>query len=72
MNKILSSLLITAALSSSVVFAEDVLHTTMVDGKPRVDFTLNGKTGCVMVDDKIFCGPDVTSAPIKLASTVSN
>ena len=39
MNKILSSLLIAAALSSSVVFAEDVLHTTMVDGKRRVDFT---------------------------------
>ena len=72
MNKILSSLLITAALLSSVVFAEDVLHTTMVDGKRRVDFTLNGKTGCVMVDDKIFCAPDVTPAPIKLASTVSN
>ena len=72
MNKIRSSLLIAATLSSSVVFAEDVLRTTMEDGKHRVEFTLNGKTGCVMVDDKIFCAPDATPAPIKLASTVSN
>ena len=72
MNKILSSLLIAATLSSSVVFAEDVLRTTMEDGKRRVEFTLHGKTECVMVDDKIFCAPGVTPAPIKLASTVSN
>lgn len=72
MHKILSSLLIAAALSSSVVFAEDVLRTTMEDGKRRVEFTLHGKPECVMVDDKIFCAPGVTRAPIKLASTVSN
>jgi hypothetical protein len=72
MTKILTSLLIAAVLSCSVVFAQDTLRTTMENGKHRVEFSLHGKTGCVMVDDKIFCAPATTRAPIKLASTVSN
>lgn len=71
-TKILSSLLLTAALSCSVVFAQDTLRTTMDNGKHRVEFSLHGNTGCVMVDNKIFCAPAATRAPIKLASTVSN
>jgi hypothetical protein len=71
-TKILTSLLLTAALSCSVVFAQDTLRTTMENGKQRVEFSLHGNTGCVMVDNKIFCAPAATRAPIKLASTVSN
>jgi len=44
----------------------------MDNGKHRVEFSLHGNTGCVMVDNKIFCAPAATRAPIKLASTVSN
>ena len=72
MNKILSSLLIAAALSSSVFLAEDTHRTAMEDGKRRVEFTLHGKTNCALVDDKIFCVPATTRGPIRLASTVSN
>ena len=71
-TKILTSLLLTAALSCSVVFAQDTLRTTMDNGKHRVEFSLHGNTGCVMVEDKIFCAPAATRAPIKLASTISN
>ena len=71
-TKILTSLLFTAALSCSVVFAQDTLRTTMENGKHRVEFSLHGNTSCVMVDEKVFCAPGVTRAPIKLASTVSN
>lgn len=71
-TKILTSLLLAAALSCSVVFAQDSLRVTMENGKQRVEFALHGKTSCVMVDDKIFCAPAATRAPIKLASTVSN
>ena len=71
-TKILTGLLFAAALSCSVVFAQDTLRTTMENGKHRVEFSLHGNTGCVMVDDKIFCAPGVTRAPIKLASTISN
>ena len=44
MNKILSSLLIAAAVSSAVVFAEDTLRTTVDNSKHQVVFTLHGKT----------------------------
>ena len=71
-TKILTSLLLTAALSCSVVFAQDTLRTTMDNGKHRVEFSLHGNTGCLMVDNKIFCAPAATRAPIKLASTVAN
>ena len=71
-TKILTSLLLAAALSCSVVFAQDSLRVTMENGKDRVEVALHGKTSCVMVDEKIFCAPAATRAPIKLASTVSN
>ena len=72
MNKILTSLLIAATLSSAVVLAEDTLRTATENGQRRVEFTLHGKTRCVLVDDKIFCAPTTTRAPIKLASTASD
>ena len=72
MNKILSSLLIAAAVSSLVVFAEDPLRATLHNSKHQLAYTLHGKTSCVLVDDKIFCAPVHTRAPIKLASAVSN
>jgi hypothetical protein len=72
MDKILSSLLIAAAVSSLVIFAEDTPRNTMEDGKRRVEFTLHGKTSCALVDDKIFCVPATTRTPIRLASSISN
>jgi len=71
-NKILTGLLFAAALSCSIVFAQDNLRVTTENGQQRVEFALHGKTSCVMVDDKIFCAPAAIRAPIKLASTVSN
>ncbi|MEK6209452.1 MAG: hypothetical protein AABM64_03620 [Pseudomonadota bacterium] len=71
-TKILTGLLIAAGLSCSVLFAQDNLRVTMENGQQRVEFALHGKTSCVMVDDKVFCAPAVTRAPIKLASTISN
>jgi hypothetical protein len=71
-TKILTGLLFAAALSCSVVLAQDNLRVTMENGQQRVEFALHGKTSCVMIDDKIFCAPAATRAPIKLASTVSN
>ncbi len=71
-TKILTSVLFAAALSCSVVFAQDNLRVTTENGHQRVEFALHGKTSCVMVDDKIFCAPAAIRAPIKLASTVSN
>ncbi len=72
MTKIMTSLLIAAVLSCSVVFAQDNLRVIKENGQQRVEFALHGKTSCVMVDDKIFCAPGVARAPVKLASTVSN
>ena len=72
MNKILRSVLIAAAVSSAVVFAEDTLRTTMDNSKHRVAFTLHGKTSGVLVADNVFCAPAVTCAPIRLASTIPN
>ncbi len=71
-TKILTGLLIAATLSCTAVFAQDSLRVTMTNGQQRVEFALHGNTSCVMVDDKIFCAPATTRAPIKLASTVSN
>ena len=72
MNKILSSLLIAAAVSSAVVFAEDTLRTTVDNSKHRAAFALHGKTSCVLVADKVSCAPAVTRAPIRLVSTIPN
>jgi hypothetical protein len=71
-TKILTGLLIAATLSCSVGFAQDSRRVSMTNSHQRVEFALHGTTSCVMVDDKIFCAPAVTRAPIKLASTVSN
>ncbi len=71
MNKILSTLVIAVALSSSTAFAEDTLRVSMENGKQRVDFSLNGNNKCVMVDDKIFCQP-MPATRIRVASSTSN
>jgi hypothetical protein len=44
----------------------------MDGGKHRVEFTMPGKTNCLLVDDKIICAPATTRTPIRLASSVSN
>ena len=72
MNKISTSLLIAATLSSAVVFGEETPRTATETGKHRVEFTLHGNTRCVLVDDKVFCAPGTMRAPIKLASTAAN
>ena len=71
MNKILTALLIAAALSSASAFADDTLRTSMQNGKQRVDFSLNGNDKCVMIDDKITCAP-MKQAPVRVASAESN
>ncbi len=71
-TKILTGLLITAALSCSVVFAQDSLRASMENGLQRVESALHGKTSCVMVDNKIYCAPAAIRAPIKMASAVTN
>jgi len=72
MNRILSSVLIAAAVSSAVVLAEDAPRTTVDNSKHQVAFTMHGKTSCVLVDDKVFCAPAVARTPIRLASHAPN
>ena len=71
MNKILSTLVIAAALANSTAFAEDKMRVSMENGKQRVDFSLNGNDRCVMIDDKIHCQP-MPRTPIRVASSESN
>ena len=72
MTKILTCLLIAAAMSCSVVFAQDNLGASKEDGQKRVEFALYGKFGCVLVDGKVFCARGVQRAPVKLGAPVSN
>jgi hypothetical protein len=51
--------------------AEDRFRVSMEDGKQRVDFTLNGNSTCVMLDDKIVCKP-MAKEPVRVASTETN
>jgi hypothetical protein len=70
MNKILSSLILATVLASTSAFAEDTLRVSIQDGKQRVDFSLNGRGKCVMIDDKITCQP--TPQPrVRVASSES-
>ena len=68
MSKILTTVLIAAALSSAGAFAEDKLHVSMENGKQRIDFSLNGSDKCVIINDRITCQP-MPQAPIKVASS---
>ncbi len=71
MNKILSTLMIAAVLSSASTFAEDRLRVSMENGKQRVEFSLNGNDKCVMIDDKIVCAP-MPKAQVDVALSESN
>ena len=65
MNKILSTLVLAAALSSTAAFAkDDTFRVSMENGKQRVDFSLNG-------NDKITCQP-ASKTPDRVASSESN
>jgi hypothetical protein len=66
-TKVLITLL-NASLLCSAAFAADTLKVSMDGGKQRVEFALHGKTSCVMLDNKIFCAPAATRAPIRTAS----
>lgn len=57
MNKILGTLLIAAALSSSSAFAENKFHVSMENSKQRIDFNLNGNEMCPMLDERMTCEP---------------
>jgi len=70
MNKMLTTLLIAAALFSANAVAEDTLRVSMQNGKKRIDFSLNGNDKCVMIDDKITCLP-MPKEPVRVASTES-
>jgi len=68
-TKLLTGLTVTATLLCSAAFAEDTLKVSVDGGKQRVEFALHGKTSCVMLDNKIYCAPATTRAPIRLASS---
>jgi hypothetical protein len=68
MNKILTVLAITAALSTSTALAEDRYRVSIEDGKQRIDFSLNGNDKCVIIDDRIRCQP-ARKAPARIAAT---
>lgn len=70
MNKILSSLILATVLASTSAFAEDTLRVSIQDGKQRVDFSLNGRGKCVMIDDKITCQP-MPQPRVRVASSES-
>ena len=72
MTKLLIGLFVTTVLLCSAVFAADTLKVGTDDGKQRVEFSLHGKTGCVLVDAKVFCAPANTRAPIRLVSSTSD
>ncbi|MEO8156886.1 MAG: hypothetical protein ABI648_03750 [Betaproteobacteria bacterium] len=71
MTNILAALLIAAVLCSTTAFAEDTLRVSVENGKQRVDFSLNGRDKCVMVDEKIVCAPMPKEA-MRVASAGSN
>ena len=72
MTKLLTSVSVITALLYSTAFAADSFKVGMEDGKQRVEFSLHGKTGCVLVDGKVFCAPATKRAPIRLTSFTSD
>ena len=68
MSNILTTLLISGALSSAVVLAEETVRTAAQNSHNGVTFTMHGKTNCVLVEDKIFCAPGSGRTQVKLAS----
>ena len=70
MNKIVASLLIAAALSSTGAYAEDRYRTSTENGKQRIDFSLNGNDKCMIINDRIICQP--MKAQVRTASVATN
>jgi len=71
-TKLLTGLAFATAMMCSIAFAGDKLNVTMQEGKQRVEFSLHGKTGCVLVDSRVFCAPASTRAPIRMASSATD
>ena len=71
MNKILAALTIVTALFATCASAEDRFHVSMENGKPRIDFSLNGNGRCVILHDKVTCEP-MPAGPVKRATSESN
>ena len=70
MTKILMSLLIAAVMSCSAVLARDISERK--DAQKRVEFFMQGKFDCVLVDGKVICAREAKRAPVKLGPSVSN
>jgi hypothetical protein len=68
MNTILTSLLIAAALTLSVVVAHETQRVNTESVKQHVASALHGDTSCVQLDARIYCAPATLHLPIKLAS----
>ncbi|MGH8246989.1 MAG: hypothetical protein ACREUU_11235, partial [Gammaproteobacteria bacterium] len=67
---ILTSLAFAGALLGPVAFIEDTSKRVLENsGKQAVAFTFHGNTGCVLLEDTVFCGPGIAPNPMLLAST---
>lgn len=55
-TKLISSLLLAAALGSSAFAADNAIQVSMIDGKQQAQFSV-GDARCVLVDDQIRCTP---------------
>ncbi len=71
-TRLLTGLTFITVMMSSIAFAADTLNVIMQEGKQRVEFSLHGKTGCVLVDSRVFCAPASTRAPIRMASSATD
>ena len=68
MNNVLITLLVAGALSSALAFGADRTRSMAQMNRHGVEFALHGTIGCMLVDDKVLCGPGTNTAPIKLAA----
>jgi hypothetical protein len=64
MKKILATLLIATALSSTIAFAADRSPGAIGDGRQRADSGVMGHNTCAMFDEKIDCAVTPSDAPI--------
>ena len=71
-TRIVTRVLIAAALSCTAVFAASAQRPATDNSTQRVELAQHGKTSCVLVNAKVFCAPAATRAPVKLASSVSD
>ncbi|MGH8678551.1 MAG: hypothetical protein ACREUQ_09405 [Burkholderiales bacterium] len=66
-TKTLLSAILASLLVCTAAAAEDTLRTAPDNGKQRTDVTLNGNSGCVLIEHRIFCAPVVK--PVHVAAS---